>query len=141
MFPIKLGSNGVKNWDEDPLHFKFSQFLPLPKFWCINVRLMSSIIEICAFILYIYFKTIVIDISIFFRKWRGSSPQKLGFWAKSDQTRSCVSAEFWKLQKFITWVPEVWFVRRSKRWKDKEMSYLIIIVSGPGCELYCCGIT
>jgi len=37
---------------------------------------MSSILKICAFISYtpIYFKTIVIDISILFWKWRESSP-------------------------------------------------------------------
>ena len=36
--------------------------------------LMFSILEICAFISYIYFKTIVIDNLHLFRKWRGSSP-------------------------------------------------------------------
>ena len=35
---------------------------------------MFSILEICAFISYIYFKTIVIDNLHLFRKWRGSSP-------------------------------------------------------------------
>jgi len=38
------------------------------------VILMFSILEICAFISYIYFKTIVIDNLYLFRKWRGSSP-------------------------------------------------------------------
>jgi len=38
------------------------------------VALMFSILEICAFISYIYFKTIVIDNLHLFRKWRGSSP-------------------------------------------------------------------
>jgi len=37
---------------------------------------MFSILEICAFISYIYFKTIVIDNLHLFRKWRGSSPFK-----------------------------------------------------------------
>jgi len=46
-----------------------SPFVPLPKFWCINVQLMSPILEICSFISFILFKAIVIDISILFRKW------------------------------------------------------------------------
>jgi hypothetical protein len=35
---------------------------------------MFPILEMYTFISYIYFKTIVIDISILFKKWRGSSP-------------------------------------------------------------------
>jgi len=35
---------------------------------------MFSILEICALISHIYFKTIVIDNLHLFRKWRGSSP-------------------------------------------------------------------
>jgi len=41
---------------------------------------MFLILEIYAFISYIYFKTIVIDNLHLFRKWRGSSPIKLTLW-------------------------------------------------------------
>jgi len=57
-----------------------SPFVPLPKFWCINVQLMSPILEICSFLSFILFNAIVIDISILFRKWRGSQ-------LKSNNTR------------------------------------------------------
>jgi len=38
---------------------------------------MFSILEICTFISYIYFKTIVIDNLHLFKKWRGSSLNKM----------------------------------------------------------------
>jgi len=40
---------------------------------------MFSILEICAFILYIYFKTIVIDNLHLFKKWRDHEKQYICF--------------------------------------------------------------
>ena len=50
---------------------------------------MFSILEICAFISYIYFKTIVIDNLHLFRKWRGSSPLFDIVFVKRDIDQKC----------------------------------------------------
>jgi hypothetical protein len=60
------------NQGMDTLYFFYKWTLQLLKFWCINIQIMSTILKKRAFISFIYFKTIIIDISISFGKWRGS---------------------------------------------------------------------
>ena len=55
---------------------------------------MSHILEICAFISCISYKTIVIDIAIYSRKWRGSR-----LWAKNEFNENLISIP--KLNKEI----------------------------------------